>query len=128
MVGLMSAGTPAMAGLTSVVPAPTTALTPAPTTTATVAVQPKLQLIKSDRSAHLFSSSDDKAVVKQIISTHSPDGREIDTRSLLRLVEDILQRATPTVIVVINVNVKRTSLWIDRFLVLDGLCKTSSDT
>ncbi|XP_042391063.1 protein SIEVE ELEMENT OCCLUSION B-like [Zingiber officinale] len=102
MAGLTSTGTAAISGLTPTAPAPptATALMPAPTATALMptAVQPKLQLIKSDRSAHLFSSSDDKAVVKQIIATHSPDGREIDTRSLLRLVEDILQRATPTVI------------------------------
>ncbi|XP_074563678.1 protein SIEVE ELEMENT OCCLUSION B-like [Curcuma longa] len=107
MAGLTSTGTAAIAGLTPTAPAPTTALMPAPTTALMPApttalmpavVQPKFQLIKSDRSAHLFASSDDKAVVKQIISTHSPDGREIDTRSLLRLVEDILQRATPTVI------------------------------
>ncbi|WOL11313.1 hypothetical protein Cni_G20075 [Canna indica] len=58
---------------------------------------PKMQLMKADRG-HLFSASDDTAVMKQILSTHSPDGREIDTRPLLHLVEDILQRATPTVI------------------------------
>jgi len=55
-------------------------------------------LLKSER--HLFSSSDDAAVMKQILATHAPDGREVDVRALLQIVEDILQRATPTVIVV----------------------------
>lgn len=58
----------------------------------------KMHLIKGDR--HLYAKSDDSVVVKQILATHSPDGRDVDTRPLLKLVEDILQRATPTVIVV----------------------------
>ncbi|XP_042413443.1 protein SIEVE ELEMENT OCCLUSION B-like [Zingiber officinale] len=57
----------------------------------------KLHLIKSDR--HLFSASDDSAVIKQIVATHSPDGRDVDTRPLMHLIEDILRRATPTVVV-----------------------------
>ncbi|XP_065006599.1 protein SIEVE ELEMENT OCCLUSION B-like isoform X1 [Musa acuminata AAA Group] len=57
----------------------------------------KMLAIKGDR--HLFSASDDSVVLKQILGTHSPDGRDVDARPLLRLVEDILQRATPTVIV-----------------------------
>lgn len=57
-------------------------------------------MIKADR--HLFSSSDDSVVMKQILATHSPDGRDINTRPLLRIVEDVLQRATPTVIVVLS--------------------------
>ncbi|CAL9092511.1 unnamed protein product [Musa acuminata var. zebrina] len=57
----------------------------------------KTHMIKADR--HLFSSSDDSVVMKQILATHSPDGRDINTRPLLRIVEDVLQRATPTVIV-----------------------------
>lgn len=58
----------------------------------------KMLAIKGDR--HLFSTSDDSVVLKQILGTHSPDGRDVDARPLLRHVEDILQRATPTVIVV----------------------------
>ncbi|RWW13681.1 hypothetical protein GW17_00022583 [Ensete ventricosum] len=57
----------------------------------------KMHLIKGDR--HLYAKSDDSVVVKQILATHSPDGRDVDVRPLLQLVEDILQRATPTVIV-----------------------------
>ncbi|CAA7395893.1 unnamed protein product [Spirodela intermedia] len=52
-------------------------------------------LIKSDR--HFFSSSDDGAIMKQILATHQPDGREVDCQSLLNVIEDIVHRATPTV-------------------------------
>jgi len=55
-------------------------------------------LLKSER--HLFSSSDDAAVMKQVLATHAPNGREFDVVPLLQIVEDILQRATPTVLVV----------------------------
>ncbi|XVE84072.1 hypothetical protein DITRI_Ditri16bG0139600 [Diplodiscus trichospermus] len=33
-------------------------------------------------------------MMKQILETHAPDGREVDVRPLLSLVEDILNRAT----------------------------------
>ncbi|KAJ3683318.1 hypothetical protein LUZ60_013545 [Juncus effusus] len=54
-------------------------------------------LMRGER--HLFSTSDDSMVMKQITGTHLPDGRDIDVKPLLRVVEDILHRATPTVIV-----------------------------
>ncbi|XP_077253093.1 protein SIEVE ELEMENT OCCLUSION B-like [Tasmannia lanceolata] len=57
----------------------------------------KMQMIRGER--HLFSSSDDSAVMKQILTTHAPDGREFDVRPLLSVVEDILQRATPTIVI-----------------------------
>ncbi|KAI8541393.1 hypothetical protein RHMOL_Rhmol08G0056700 [Rhododendron molle] len=53
------------------------------------------QLIKSDRS--MFMASDDNAMLKQIQATHSPDGRDIDVKPILHIVEDILSRATLTV-------------------------------
>ncbi|KAL5991255.1 hypothetical protein ACLOJK_012162 [Asimina triloba] len=58
--------------------------------------QRKLQLIKGER--HLFSASDDDAVMKQIAATHAPDGRDVDARPILRIVQDILHRATPAVL------------------------------
>lgn len=58
----------------------------------------KMQLIKGER--HLFSSSDDNVVMKQILATHSPDGRDIDVRPILNVIEDILKRASPTTVVV----------------------------
>ncbi|ONK77637.1 uncharacterized protein A4U43_C02F8890 [Asparagus officinalis] len=54
-------------------------------------------LRKSER--HLFSSSDDAAVLKQILATHSPDGLDVDVRPILHVVEEVMRRSTPTVIV-----------------------------
>ncbi|KAJ6302106.1 hypothetical protein OIU77_016241 [Salix suchowensis] len=51
------------------------------------------QLIKSDRGG-MLTMSDDNVMMKQIVGTHAPDGREIDVKPLLHLVEDILKRAT----------------------------------
>jgi hypothetical protein len=51
------------------------------------------QLIKSDRGS-MLTLSDDNWMVKQIQATHAPDGRQVDIRSLLYVVEDILNRAT----------------------------------
>ncbi|KAI9402861.1 hypothetical protein POPTR_001G340500v4 [Populus trichocarpa] len=51
------------------------------------------QLIKSDRGS-MLTMSDDNVMMKQIVGTHAPDGREVDVKPLLHLVEDILKRAT----------------------------------
>ncbi|MQL74562.1 hypothetical protein Taro_006919 [Colocasia esculenta] len=59
------------------------------------------QLIKSER--HFFSSSDDSAIMKQILATHHPDGRDVDCRPLLNVIEDIFLRSTPTVAPVLAV-------------------------
>ncbi|XP_021593778.1 protein SIEVE ELEMENT OCCLUSION B isoform X2 [Manihot esculenta] len=53
------------------------------------------KLIKGDKL--IFSSADDNAMTKQIQGTHSPDGREFDVKPLLHLVEDIFNRAAPTI-------------------------------
>ncbi|KAF8390539.1 hypothetical protein HHK36_025066 [Tetracentron sinense] len=53
------------------------------------------QMIKGER--HLFSTSDDNSMMKQIQGTHAPDGREIDVKPLLQLVEDIWHRAKPMI-------------------------------
>ncbi|KDP46383.1 hypothetical protein JCGZ_10223 [Jatropha curcas] len=53
------------------------------------------QLGKGERL--LFSSSDDNAMTKQIQGTHSPDGREFEVKPLLHIVEDIFNRAAPTI-------------------------------
>ncbi|CAN0925177.1 Protein SIEVE ELEMENT OCCLUSION B [Linum grandiflorum] len=52
-----------------------------------------MQLIKNDRGG-MLSMSDDNVMMKQVQATHAPDGREVDVRPLLNLVEDILNRAT----------------------------------
>ncbi|KDP26703.1 hypothetical protein JCGZ_17861 [Jatropha curcas] len=52
---------------------------------------------KSSRAErHMFSSSDDNTMMKQIQATHAPDGREFAVKPLLHVVEDIFQRAKPT--------------------------------
>ncbi|KAL0906636.1 hypothetical protein M5K25_025147 [Dendrobium thyrsiflorum] len=57
----------------------------------------KMNSIKGDR--HLFSSSDDSIVLKQMHETHKPEGRDIDVRPILRVVEDVFRRTTPTFVV-----------------------------
>lgn len=57
-----------------------------------------MQLLKSER--RMFSSSDDNAVIKQVTATHAPDGREVEVRLILDVVEDVLKRSTPTIVVV----------------------------
>ncbi|KAG2710497.1 hypothetical protein I3760_04G029900 [Carya illinoinensis] len=42
----------------------------------------------------MITLSDDNVMVKQVLGTHAPDGREVDIRPLLYIVEDILNRAT----------------------------------
>lgn len=70
----------------------------ASTLASAAAAAQKMQLIKGER--HLFASSDDNILMKQTLETHSPDGREVDVKSLLHLIEDIMQRANPNVLVV----------------------------
>ncbi|XVE84073.1 hypothetical protein DITRI_Ditri16bG0139700 [Diplodiscus trichospermus] len=49
--------------------------------------------LRADRGG-ILSMSDDNVMIKQILETHSPDGRAVDVRPLLSLVEDILNRAS----------------------------------
>lgn len=60
----------------------------------------KMSLLRSDHR-HMFSASDDSAVTKQVQDTHTPNGREVDVTLLLRIVKDIIQRASPTVLFVL---------------------------
>lgn len=52
----------------------------------------KMQQARGDRS--LFSTSDDNVMMKQIHSTHAPDGREFDVKPILLIIEDVMHRAT----------------------------------
>jgi Sieve element occlusion N-terminus len=74
------------------------ALTPMAANTGTMTV-PRRPSLRGER--HLFTSSDDSIVMKQIKATHSPDGRDFDIRPLMHVVEDALRRATPITIVVL---------------------------
>ena len=40
----------------------------------------------------MFSTSDDSAMTKQVEATHAPDGREIDVKPILQIVDEILVR------------------------------------
>ncbi|CAM8976588.1 unnamed protein product [Rhodiola kirilowii] len=53
------------------------------------------QLIKGDRN--VFAASDDSVMTRQILATHTPDGREIDVRPIIHLVEEIFHRANSSV-------------------------------
>ncbi|MFS8029165.1 putative sieve element occlusion, Thioredoxin-like superfamily, protein SIEVE ELEMENT OCCLUSION [Helianthus anomalus] len=44
---------------------------------------------------HMFSSSDDNAMMKNILATHAPDGTYFDVKPLLQIIEDIIHRANP---------------------------------
>ncbi|GAB2297882.1 hypothetical protein Dimus_031967 [Dionaea muscipula] len=46
---------------------------------------------------HMFSTSDDIAMLNQIRATHAPDGREVDVKPLLHVVDDIFHLAAPIV-------------------------------
>ncbi|XP_059638526.1 protein SIEVE ELEMENT OCCLUSION B-like [Cornus florida] len=53
-----------------------------------------LQLMKSPDRRSMFVSSDDSIMMRQILATHAPDGREVNVKPLLYVVEDILRRST----------------------------------
>ncbi|KAL3511365.1 hypothetical protein ACH5RR_030766 [Cinchona calisaya] len=65
--------------------------------------EPTNTIVHSSRSSllmsgerHISSTSYDTAIIKQILSTHDPDGREFDVKPLLLIIRDIMRRATPT--------------------------------
>ncbi|XP_058195108.1 protein SIEVE ELEMENT OCCLUSION B-like [Rhododendron vialii] len=64
-------------------------------TTAMVPTRMPQQQSRGDRG--LFTTSDDNVMMKQIMATHTPDGREFDVKPLLHVVEDVMHRATPIV-------------------------------
>ncbi|XWS60341.1 hypothetical protein CRYUN_Cryun07bG0027500 [Craigia yunnanensis] len=51
------------------------------------------QLVRSER--RMFSASDDSAIMKQIQSSHAPDGREIDVKPILQIIDNVLRHITP---------------------------------
>lgn len=42
------------------------------------------------RERKMFSTSDDTAMMKQVQATHAPDGREVDVKPILHIIEEIL--------------------------------------
>ncbi|KAL7196971.1 hypothetical protein ACSBR1_036897 [Camellia fascicularis] len=61
---------------------------------ATIPADSMMQQTRSN--IQMFSRSDDKAMMKQIQNTHSPDAREFDVKLLLYLIEDIFHHYTPS--------------------------------
>ncbi|KAK8302193.1 hypothetical protein V6Z12_D04G071200 [Gossypium hirsutum] len=60
-------------------------------------LEPATKMQQSDRGIRLsFSTSNDGLMLKQIQAVHVPDGRAIDVRPLLHIVEDILSFAAPS--------------------------------
>ncbi|TXG56164.1 hypothetical protein EZV62_017477 [Acer yangbiense] len=56
----------------------------------------KMQQLRLDR--HMFATSDDQyEMLKQVEATHAPDGRQFALKPLLYIIDDIFQRAAPSV-------------------------------
>lgn len=66
------------------------------------------QIVRRTGDRRMFSSSDDSAMMKQIQATHAPDGRVVDVKPTMLVIEEILHRASPGIEGVINV-------WLDIF-------------
>ncbi|KAM7484165.1 hypothetical protein LguiA_000174 [Lonicera macranthoides] len=64
---------------------------------ASTAIVPTTRMHQSRGDRHMFSTSDDNAMMRQILATHAPDGRELDVKPILNIIEDIMHRATPTI-------------------------------
>lgn len=62
-----------------------------------------MQDVVSKSERRMFSASDDSTMMKQVQATHTPDGREVDVKSILKIIEDILHRATPSIDGVLSV-------------------------
>ncbi|KGN63518.1 protein SIEVE ELEMENT OCCLUSION B isoform X2 [Cucumis sativus] len=54
------------------------------------------QLTKTDR--RMLPVSDDNAMTKQILATHSPDSHKVDVKPILLIVEEVIRHATPDII------------------------------
>lgn len=54
------------------------------------------QLVKKEQKTRVFSSSDDTAIMKQVLATHSPDGREVDLELLLGVIEETFHHSVPS--------------------------------
>ncbi|XP_042496824.1 protein SIEVE ELEMENT OCCLUSION B-like [Macadamia integrifolia] len=101
------------------VQAPAAPLTPAPSYTYAPKTQP--QRMRSER--HMFTTSDDNVMMKQILGTHAYDGREVEVRPLLQLIEEILQRSTtaPTYDRALQGMIKKMSIGPTSYFTMDSL-------
>ncbi|MFQ6625102.1 hypothetical protein Gotur_003809, partial [Gossypium turneri] len=53
------------------------------------------QLVRNER--RMFVASDDGAMMKQIQSSHSPDGRVVDVKPILQVIENVLHHIIPNI-------------------------------
>lgn len=51
----------------------------------------------------MFAASDDSAMMKQIQSTHAPDGRVVDVKPILQIIDNVLRHITPNIDHALNV-------------------------
>ncbi|KAI4303814.1 hypothetical protein MLD38_039404 [Melastoma candidum] len=55
------------------------------------------------RGSHrMFAASDDIAMMKQIQATHAPDGRLVEVKPILNIIESIFHRATPSIVGILD--------------------------
>ncbi|KAH9776517.1 protein SIEVE ELEMENT OCCLUSION B [Citrus sinensis] len=57
-----------------------------------------MQEVLARSKGRMLSATDDSAMMKQVQASHAPDGREVDVRPILSIIEDIFRRATPSTI------------------------------
>ncbi|XP_059304043.1 protein SIEVE ELEMENT OCCLUSION B-like [Lycium ferocissimum] len=60
---------------------------------ATARMRPTHQQAMARRERPVFSMSDDHAMSKKILDTHNPDGRDVDVKIILHIVEEIFQHS-----------------------------------
>lgn len=60
-------------------------------------VQQQQQVVKGRDHAKFLRMSDDTTMMKQIQATHTPDGREVEVKPIVQVIEDILNHATPAI-------------------------------
>lgn len=60
-------------------------------------VQQQQQVVKGRDHPKFLRMSDDTTMMKQIQATHTPDGREVEVKPIVQVIEDILNHATPAI-------------------------------
>ena len=60
-------------------------------------MQQQQEGVKSRDHPRFLRMNDDSTMMKQIQATHTPDGREVEVKPIVQVIEDILSRATPDI-------------------------------
>ncbi|GAA0163091.1 hypothetical protein LIER_19045 [Lithospermum erythrorhizon] len=53
------------------------------------------QIVKRERG--MFSASEDSTMTRQITSTHTPDGRQVDVIPIIQIIEELLHQISPSI-------------------------------